>query len=853
MDKRNIENILPLTSMQQAFLFASLGAIDSDPGLLQVCFRIQGRLDITMFREAWNRVSCRYAACRTAIHWQDLNKPLQVIYRTLALQWEEFDCTSSPARDHDHLLAEILAADRVKGLSLSQPPTMRISLVRLQDDCVHVCWTCHHILFDGWSCFIILRALCQSYRRITCNSAQENELTPSFGDYVKWSKSRELSDAKSFWRNQFDGFRPAPSPFERYCIPNNSPMHTCHRVECTLSQLQIDTITEFVRTNRLTLSTLAYGVWALVLGRLYRNNDVVFGVSVTGRDISFAGADELVGPLLNIVPVRAIVVPDQSVVSWLKDLLAQQLNRFDYDYLPFHSIVEIIDAPDHSGPLFDSLVVMQNPPWQSLSEELPHSLRITDLQGGMTSVYPVTIVIKSDIRLSVEIAYRDGFDPGFIRNLLAVIEALMSRLGSERDGTVKDLLNLPAWDYIDSLESCADVAPHSPLAGSVSDSDATNVQYTAPRNAVEKSLVALWESILHRHPIGIHDNFFANGGNSLSVTQLIERAPSIVGRKLPVSSVFQAPTVAELAMLITASDQIVGHKWVMPIRKGGGGQKKPLFFVNIGAKVVEYMSDPELPVYDIRGHWQDDTFDLGPAVNDIAAGYIAEIRDHQPHGPYFLVGYCIGGLVVFEMAQQLIASGEEIGLLVLLAPSRPGHIETPAESDRGVKGTPQQQQKQHSMNSRTVHTVVDYFHKLYLAGFDAFVEKIVRVSRMYAERMRIVYCCMLLRVGGSIPIPLRGKYAVQFYMKAVRNYRASRYPGRLIVFHTRDDTTDTDSVAQCAVWQRLATAGVESIALPTSNHEDVYADEACIEFWSRDLNERLNMIYQSHNNPKINA
>jgi amino acid adenylation domain-containing protein len=191
----------------------------------------------------------------------------------------------------------------------------------------------------------------------------------------------------------------------------------------------------------------------------------------------------------------------------------------------------------------------------------------------------------------------------------------------------------------------------------------------APRNTVESQLIKIWEDVLRVSPIGVSNDFFELGGHSLLAVRLMHRIEQTFGRKLPLATLFQAPNVEKLAAILHHEGWSSTWSCLVPIQPNGS--KPPLFCVHGGGGGVLRFYDlarhlgPEQPLYGIQAQGFDGNRQCQARVEDMAAHYIDEIRSVQPQGPYFLAGYSFGGMVAFEMAQQLTAAGQEPPLVIL--------------------------------------------------------------------------------------------------------------------------------------------------------------------------------------------
>jgi len=203
--------------------------------------------------------------------------------------------------------------------------------------------------------------------------------------------------------------------------------------------------------------------------------------------------------------------------------------------------------------------------------------------------------------------------------------------------------------------------------------------YCAPQTQMEKELCQFWQELLRIERVGVRDNFFDLGGHSLLAVRLFAKLQKLTGRKLPLVTLFQAPTIQQLARVLEEEDLSKTCSPVVTIQRGGS---KPALFLVHGAggdvlwgyaNLAKHM-DPDQPIYGIKSRGQVGMEEY-TTLEEMAAYYVREIRNFQSHGPYYLGGYCFGGNVAYEMARQLKAEGEEIGLLILLdsAPANAGY------------------------------------------------------------------------------------------------------------------------------------------------------------------------------------
>ncbi len=206
------------------------------------------------------------------------------------------------------------------------------------------------------------------------------------------------------------------------------------------------------------------------------------------------------------------------------------------------------------------------------------------------------------------------------------------------------------------------------LPVSTPDDRSEEVPMTAT-DPLQIQLIQIWEQLLGRKPIGTRDNFFELGGHSLLAARLMHRIKQLHGKSLPLSALLEAPTVEQLAEVLR--DDFSNH-WSSLVAMQPEGSKPPFFCVHgVGGNVVGFHElarrmKPDYPFYGLQSQGLDGKLPLHTRIEDMAASYLEDIGTVQARGPYYLGGFSFGGVVAYEMARQLVAKGEEVGLVVLL-------------------------------------------------------------------------------------------------------------------------------------------------------------------------------------------
>ena len=217
--------------------------------------------------------------------------------------------------------------------------------------------------------------------------------------------------------------------------------------------------------------------------------------------------------------------------------------------------------------------------------------------------------------------------------------------------------------------------------------DVASAETAVAEDALQWQLSRIWQEVLGKKQIGIRDNFFDLGGHSLLAARLMHKIGQELGKTLPLAMLFEAPTIEQLADALSQDGWSRYWSSLVPIQPSGS--QPPFFCVHgvggnvIGLRELGQCMGPDYPFYGLQSQGLDGTRPCQKTIEEMALHYIHEIRSVQPNGPYFLGGFSFGGLVAYEMAQQLRVGGEEVGLLVLFD-TYPGNLSAEDNSFLGV-------------------------------------------------------------------------------------------------------------------------------------------------------------------------
>ncbi|MDH6219092.1 non-ribosomal peptide synthetase [Streptomyces pseudovenezuelae] len=420
-----VEDVLPLSPLQQGLLFHALfdeGA--QDVYTMQTLVEIEGPLRPELLRTAAEELYARHANLRSAFLHEDLDEPVQVVLKQVAVDWKEAGASGESE------VALLATADATARFDLTDPPLLRLTLVDRGDDRRLLILTNHHLLLDGWSIPLLVRELLQLYAaQLAPGRAAPLPAVRPYRDFLAWLASRDRDASTRAWREALAGATPTLlSSATAGLVPVTPELHTLRLSEELTGQVE-----ELARRRGVTVNTVVQGLWALLLARLTGRGDVVFGATVAGRPAELAGAESMIGLFINTVPVRVAVPPGEAAGAFLRRLQDEQARLMGHQHLGLTEIQRLAGA----GDLFDTLLVFENYPidQEAVAEaEAQSGLRIVDVKGAGATHYPLTLAVLAEQQLGVVFEFRpDCYERPAVEELAARFERLLRTTVSAPD------------------------------------------------------------------------------------------------------------------------------------------------------------------------------------------------------------------------------------------------------------------------------------------------------------------------------------------------------------------------------------------------------------------------------------
>jgi len=447
INKQNIEDIYPLSPMQQGMLFHSLYAPDSGIYFQQMICTLRGNLEVAAFEQAWQKIVEKHSIFRTAFIWESLNKPVQVVYKQVKITVENDDWQGLSEQEQQEQLKVFLESDQQHSLQLSQPPLMRLHLIKLDKNTYQFVFSSHHLLLDAWSLPLVFNDLLNFYEAISQGETIRSQSPLSYRHYIAWLQQQDQELAEKFWKQKLQGFTAATPLTVEKLLPkteNSNISYGEQQIQLTVSATEA--LQSFARQNRLTLNNLVQATWGLLLSRYSQESDVVFGVTVSGRPPSLLGVESIVGLFINTLPMRVQVSAETQVLDLLKDLQAQQIECEQYSYSSLADIQGWSNIPRGTS-LFESILVFESNTLKTGLKSSNKSLELDNIRGFERTNYPLTVVAVPRQQMLVRISYdTNRFDDGTITRLLGHFQTLLEGIISNPEARVSQLSLLTKFE-----------------------------------------------------------------------------------------------------------------------------------------------------------------------------------------------------------------------------------------------------------------------------------------------------------------------------------------------------------------------------------------------------------------------
>lgn len=428
----SVEDEYPLVLSQQATFEHTLARPGDWAYFTQLSCRITGAFDLDAFGQACRVVARRHPALRTSIVLDDPAGLRQRVWRDVTPSIATLDWRDRRAPEAARAWSELLDVDRRRGFDLGSPPLFRVTVAEFPDRCRRVLWSSHHGVFDGWSTQLLLSEVFLAYAAFRTGARVESPPAPRFADLVAWLSRQDRSAAQAFWRGMLAGLdigSSLASPAE--------PAYAEREIE--LPAELTSALGAVCRRERLTLATAVSAAWALALATARGVDELTFGVTIAVRPAEVAGVEHMVGHLINTLPCRVRIDPDEPALVWLRRVQHQQVEMRRFGHVTPAELARWCGQPG-ARPLHDSVVRFENYPMSRGSGVNAIGLAADEVRIIDRWPYPLALVAVPGERLRLELGYqRPSLDDTAAADLLDGVRRILSALAAAPGGPLRAL------------------------------------------------------------------------------------------------------------------------------------------------------------------------------------------------------------------------------------------------------------------------------------------------------------------------------------------------------------------------------------------------------------------------------
>lgn len=656
---------LPLAFAQERLW--ALAQLDPQSPIYNIplAWRLTGPLDLAALERALAGLCQRHESLRLTFHEHE-GRPSARLATESPLKLRVVDLRSLPAVTRAGEATRQAEAEARAPFDLAAGPLVRAILFQLDEVQHWLIVTVHQIIFDGWSIRVVARELGAAYR-----GAALPALPVQFVDCAQW-QHEWLNDATleaplAFWRNLLaEPCHPFALPWDRPEIRADTGV--AGRVAFQLPRAQLEALKHAGRAEGDTPFMLLHATWTALLHRFSGRNDILIFASLAGR--TQWELQSVVGLLANVLPLRTSLPANPTFGELLRASSAVVAGGLANQMAPFERIAESLQSVG-SGSLFQMLLIYQNAPASPPDGGELRFEWLNEVDNGAAKFDLLLDAANSPDGVRGTLKFRaDRFEAATMDALLADWHQLVEQIIAAPDKPLAQFA-LPR------------LGPREPKASSPVEARAAAEPLAEDyRDGLEMKLTAIWQKVLGVPHVSGTDNFFDLGGHSMRAVQLFTELEKQLNRRLPIATLFRAPTLGQLAHVLR--EEGCESRWPALVPIQPHGTRPPFIWLHTlggggGGGLLRYRAlanllGPDQPSFGIEAPHQPFT-----CLKEMATAYIEMLKTMQPHGPYFLGGYCFAANVAFEIACQLEARGENVAMLALLEamPPEAMHRRTP--------------------------------------------------------------------------------------------------------------------------------------------------------------------------------
>ncbi|MBD0254769.1 MAG: amino acid adenylation domain-containing protein [Cytophagales bacterium] len=445
LKKEFIEDIYPLTPLQEGFYYQFLYDKSSSAYLEQIAYRVTGQVSVPTLEESLNALLRRHPALRTVFNHEKVGRPLQVVLKERRIPFHYVDLRHVPGGPgRERCVQEAKDRDRATPFDLNKDVLMRFTVLQLADQEYAFIWSHHHILMDGWCLSILTKEFFEIYNSLLQRRACRLAPAEPFRTYIKWLDQQDKAKQKQYWLTYLSGYTAREDIPRRGTEAAGIQPGRPAELAFEIGEENKKNLVKLASRYCVTLGTVLHAAWGILLTKYGNRRDAVFGSVVSGRPGGITGIESMVGMFINTVPVRVRYDPGDRVEELLRQVHRNAVESEPYHYAPLFEI-QGGNAPGRA--LINHILVLENYPVADQVDRLQNDLageapgfRITGTEAREETTFDFSLVIGTSKNLPARMLYNASvYDPSCVAGIARHLKAVIAQMLENPQATVARL------------------------------------------------------------------------------------------------------------------------------------------------------------------------------------------------------------------------------------------------------------------------------------------------------------------------------------------------------------------------------------------------------------------------------
>jgi acyl transferase domain-containing protein/NAD(P)-dependent dehydrogenase (short-subunit alcohol dehydrogenase family)/aryl carrier-like protein len=436
-----IEDIYPLSPMQEGMFFHSESDKDSAVYFNQVSYRIRGNIDISLLQKSINLLFRRHDILRPLFIYQGFERPLQVVLKERQVDFYQEDLRGvGDTNEKELIILRFRENDRRKLFDLSKDVLMRLAVFQLDEKEFDLTWSYHHILLDGWCLALLYTEFFEIYNSILEGRPHRLAEAAPYKNYIRWLETQDKKKGLIYWENYLQNYQPFPT------LPETGNQVEQKQYLPGQFSFEFDTLltgklNKISRENNVTLNILFLCLWGILLLKYNNCDDVIFGSVVSGRSAEIPKVENIIGLFINTIPIRIRSTREQTFRQLLHILHQDSARAKSFEYLP---LVELLENSPQKQSTIDHIVAFQNFPFEDRLKQAGSSdnlqILVKSREEYAHTNYNFNIIAIPGEQFSINFKYNSRvFKENTIRELATHLKNIINTILENQDIKIKEI------------------------------------------------------------------------------------------------------------------------------------------------------------------------------------------------------------------------------------------------------------------------------------------------------------------------------------------------------------------------------------------------------------------------------